>query len=68
MTARPVVIGGVAMLWGFFVGYVNGVKQFEDINVKEYLRRTQRARLFGWLRLNNIKRGKKVPKKELKAS
>ena len=42
MTRPPLLVGGVAMLWGFFKGMVRGKPRFEDREFRRFLRDYQR--------------------------
>lgn len=43
MTRPPLVIGGVAMLWGYFKGWWQGKRRYEDLEFRRFLRRFQWA-------------------------
>lgn len=42
---HPVLLGSVAMLWGFFSSAVRGVARYDDLEFRRFLRRYQRLSL-----------------------
>ncbi len=43
MTRPPVVVGGVAMLWGYIKSKITHAPRYEDLEFRQFLRRYQRA-------------------------
>lgn len=48
MTERPYVIGGLAMIYGYFAAWARRLKQFDDLELRKYIRNQQMQRLFSW--------------------
>lgn len=48
MTERPYIVGGFAMWWGFFLGYLKRLERFDDYELRNYLRNEQVERLLFW--------------------
>jgi poly-beta-1,6-N-acetyl-D-glucosamine synthase len=43
LTAHPVLIGSVAMLWGYFGSWLKGLPRYEDLEFRRFLRSYQHA-------------------------
>ncbi len=46
MTRPPLIMGGVAMIWGYITSWLQGKPQYEDAEFRQFLRSYQRACLF----------------------
>jgi hypothetical protein len=43
MPAHPVLVGSVAMLWGYFRSWLRGLPRYDDLEFRRFLRSYQRA-------------------------
>jgi poly-beta-1,6-N-acetyl-D-glucosamine synthase len=43
LPAYPVLIGSVAMLWGYFTSWLRGLPRYNDLEFRRFLRSYQRA-------------------------
>jgi hypothetical protein len=43
MTRRPFIVGGLAMIWGYFRSMLQRVPRYEDLEFRRFLRRYQWA-------------------------
>jgi biofilm PGA synthesis N-glycosyltransferase PgaC len=57
MAFRPYVIGGLAMIFGHFVAWLEGRERLADPSVIRYVRRTQLRQLAGWVIGKRIYKG-----------
>lgn len=55
LTAHPALIGSVAMLWGYFRSWLNGLPRYDDPEFRRYLRSYQRACLWAGKRAATVR-------------